>query len=264
MFFSDEDIHVELLGVFKLKRGSYRHNSAPKRYYDGLSIRVDGNATFRQGERVLQLQPGDLLYCPQKTQYVQQTDGETVIVIHFVRYSRHIYTDMEKLTPDNREQVEQLMRHMYDTWSQKKPGYQYACTAYFYELLYLLYQQRHKTALQEGSPIEERLSVAVDYIHKHYKQDRVPVSELARISAVSETYFRQLFKKIYGVSPCRYVTNLRLEFAFQLLQSRLYTVAEVSEKSGFHDVKYFERVFKERYHITPAQCKKQTPETIFV
>ena len=253
---------MELLGVFKLKRGTYRHNSVPKRYYDGLSIRLDGSAVFYHGEKEIALKAGDLVYCPQHAQYVQKTEGETIIVVHFIRYSRHRYTEMEKLTLDNYEQVQQLMCKMYDLWSQKKPGYQHACTACFYELLYLIHQQQHENTLQSASP-SERLSEAVDYIHKHYKQDRVPISELARISAVSETYFRQLFKKVYGVSPCHYVTGLRMEYAFQLLRSRLYTVAEVSEKAGFHDVKYFERVFKKRYQMTPAQCKKQTPESIF-
>ncbi len=260
MFCLDDNTSVELLGVFKLKRGSYRHSSTPKRYYDGMSIRLCGSATFRQGNRTLQVQPGDLLYCPQHAQYIQQTDGETLIVLHFIRYSAHTYTDMQKITLENRAEIERLMVTMYDLWSQKKPGYKCACMASLYHLLYLVQQERHESTLQSASP-PERLSAAIDYLHKHYKQDKVSVAELAKLSAVSETYFRQLFKKIYGVSPCRYVTKLRLELAFQLLQSRLYTVAEVSEKAGFRDVKYFERVFKKQYGFTPAYCKRQIPES---
>ena len=208
----------------------------------------------------MQVQPGDLLYCPQHAQYTQPTDGETLIVLHFIRYSAHTYTDMQKITLENRAEIERLMVTMYDLWSQKKPGYKCACMASLYHLLYLVQQERHESTLQSASP-PERLSAAIDYLHKHYKQDKVSVAELAKLSAVSETYFRQLFKKIYGVSPCRYVTKLRLELAFQLLQSRLYTVAEVSEKAGFRDVKYFERVFKKQYGFTPAYCKRQIPES---
>ena len=51
MFCLDDNTSVELLGVFKLKRGSYRHSSTPKRYYDGMCMRLCGSATFRQGNR---------------------------------------------------------------------------------------------------------------------------------------------------------------------------------------------------------------------
>lgn len=262
MFCFDEDTTVELLGVFKIKRDTYRHNSFAERHYDGLSIRLDGCATFRQGKQTLDLQAGDMLYCPPRAQYVQQTDGETVIVVHFICYSRHVDTELEKITPENVAEVQSLMLTMYDLWNRKQPGYQYAATACMYQLMYLIRQQHHEQALQTVGPTD-RLAAAVDYIHKHYKQDKVSVTQLAKLSALSETYFRQLFRQLYGVSPCRYITNLRLELALQLLRSQLYTVSEVSEKVGFRDVKYFERVFKQHYHMTPAVCKKQIPETVF-
>ena len=258
MFFSDQGTNVELLGVFKLKRGTYRHKSSGTRYYDGLSMRLNGSTTFRHKARTFKVEPGDLVYCPSQAQYSQETDGETVIAVHFIRYSHHVYTEMETITLENADEIERLMRAMYDLWSQKKIGYQYACTACLYQLLYLVQQQQEVCVLQAAN-LSERLSVAIDYIHKHYKQDKVSVTELAKLSAMSETYFRRLFRQVYGVSPCRYITNLRLELALQLLQSQLYTVAEVSEKVGFRDVKYFERVFKEHYCMTPAACRKQMP-----
>ena len=51
----------------------------------------------------------------------------------------------------------------------------------------------------------------------------------------------------------QYVIKLRLEYASQLLLSKLYTVKEVSEKSGFTDAKYFSRIFKEKYDMTPKK-----------
>ncbi len=262
MFCYDDNTTVELLGIFKIKRDTYRHSSFAERHYDGLSMRLDGCATFHTGTRTLRVQPGDVLYCPPQAQYVQETDGETVIVVHFICYSHHVGTDLEKITPENVAEIQKLMLTMYDLWSRKQPGYQYAATSCLYQLMYHIRQQRHEQALQTIGPTD-RLAAAMDYLHKHYKQDKVSVAQLAKLSALSETYFRQLFRQVYGVSPCRYITNLRLELALQLLRSQLYTVSEVSEKVGFHDVKYFERVFKQHYHTTPAACKKQIPETVF-
>ena len=81
--------------------------------------------------------------------------------------------------------------------------------------------------------------------------------ELADMCSVSSTYFRKMFKKIHGVSPSQYIINLMLEFASHLLSSNLYTVAEVSHKSGFNDTKYFSKLFKRYYGITPTQAKRK-------
>ena len=93
----------------------------------------------------------------------------------------------------------------------------------------------------------------MNYIHKNYKKAEFSVSKLADMLSVSETYFRRIFKRIYHISPVQYVIKLRLEYASQLLLSKLYTVKEVSYKSGFTDVKYFSRVFKEKFNMTPKK-----------
>ena len=92
--------------------------------------------------------------------------------------------------------------------------------------------------------------------------EQISVSSLARMCAVSETYFRKQFKKMYSQSPSQYIINLRLECASQLLGSGLYTVAETAEKSGFNDAKYFCRLFKKRYHYTPKEFRQITLEKI--
>lgn len=102
----------------------------------------------------------------------------------------------------------------------------------------------------------------MDYIHKHYKNEHISIKFLADLSAVSETYFRQQFKAIYQISPNRYITNLKMEYAAQMLQSRLYTVTEVSEHTGYSSVKYFERVFKQHYGCTPSEYMRINPEQL--
>ena len=77
MFYEDEDTTIELLGVFKLKRDTFRHKSFAKRHYDSLGIRLDGEGVFRQGGRTLHVQPGDLLYCPQRSEYTLINDCDT-------------------------------------------------------------------------------------------------------------------------------------------------------------------------------------------
>ena len=46
MFFGENELNIELLGVFKIKRNNFNHKSFDNREYDSLSIRTSGNAKF--------------------------------------------------------------------------------------------------------------------------------------------------------------------------------------------------------------------------
>ena len=252
MFFSENELLLELLGVFKIERKKSYLDSVNDRSYDSLSIRLSGAGTFCTTDKTYTVKRGDLLYLPQNAHYRHSTSGETIIAIHFINYSYNKKNTIEILTINHYTEAENLVQNMYHIWNEKKQGYQYLCLSILYQLLYLLNQQAHNDYIQSVNP-NEKIKAAIDYIHTHFRSEQISISKLARLSAVSETYFRKLFQKIYSVPPSQYIICLRLEYASQLLQSKLYTVSEVSEKAGFNDTKYFSKLFKRHYHKSPSK-----------
>lgn len=117
----------------------------------------------------------------------------------------------------------------------------------------------HERKINAYSPNSD-IKKAADYIHSHFRSEQIEIAHLAEMCSVSETYFRKLFKLHYGVSPKRYIIGLQLETAAQLLQSQLYSVTDVCERSGFVDSKYFAKPFKSRYGCSPKQYQKRLPE----
>ena len=75
-------------------------------------------------------------------------------------------------------------------------------------------------------------------------------------SNVSETYFRQLFRSIYGASPKQYIQDRRLAHAYTILESDDYAnIHAVAAIVGYDDPLYFSRVFKRKYGISPSFLK---------
>jgi Signal transduction histidine kinase len=65
-----------------------------------------------------------------------------------------------------------------------------------------------------------------------------------------------LYKKIKSLtdqSPTDFIKVVRLNYALELLQTRKYTVTEVSEMCGFASVSYFSTVFKKHYGKSPTE-----------
>lgn len=257
MFFQKNDISADLLGVFKIQRGVFSHRGFEGRAYDTLSLRLSGASEFKSDHTDLHVKSGDILYIPRNAQYQQSTTAETVIAVHFINNSSKNETQLEVLTLEDAAYVTDLFTQLYDVWKEKKQGHQYLCVSLFYKLLHFLHCQQ-VAQFTNRTMGEDKLDVALDFIHKNYRKESISISHLAKLCAVSETYFRKLFKKQHNVSPQQYIMNLKLEFAFHLLGSNLYTVSEVSQKSGFQDPKYFSRIFKQYYGYTPHEVQNKS------
>ncbi len=250
MLFNEGAATVELLGVFKIHRKKYFNTRSYARSHDTLSIRLSGKGDFKTQKGEFSVCRGDLLYIPKNVEYQQSSEDETLIAIHFINYSPYSGGEVEVISLDDTEYVENIAREMYDTWKGLKVGYQYKCASLLYELLYHLRCREHNNAAGALSK-ESKIQKALDLIHSSYRKEQIDISSLAGSCALSEAYFRKLFKKIHGVSPIQYVINLKLDFASHLLQSGLYTVGEAATRAGFSDPKYFSRLFKTRFSVSP-------------
>ena len=70
---------------------------------------------------------------------------------------------------------------------------------------------------------------------------------------LSPSRLRQLFKQETGTSLMRYLRNLRMERAKELLETTLLTVKKVAARSGISSVSHFVRDFQTAYGHTPTQ-----------
>jgi AraC family transcriptional regulator len=98
---------------------------------------------------------------------------------------------------------------------------------------------------------KNRLNSVIEQIHLRYPYP-VTVDELAETAGLSPSHFRRLFKEEVGMSPGRYLLQVRLEQAKRLLAAGEHTVTETAIATGFNSASYLSRCFKSEYAETPA------------
>ena len=69
---------------------------------------------------------------------------------------------------------------------------------------------------------------------------------------ILERYLKKLFIKKLGVSPIKYIIQLKINHACDLLHSKRCSITQVSELCGYDNVYYFSRQFKEYTGTSPA------------
>lgn len=85
----------------------------------------------------------------------------------------------------------------------------------------------------------------------------ITLDTLAEQVHFNKTYFVKRFKSLWGVSPMKYVGNIRLEHARELLIFSHLSISDIALRTGFNTAHYFSRKFKEQYGISPQSYRAQ-------
>lgn len=98
-----------------------------------------------------------------------------------------------------------------------------------------------------------KIAPAVEYMVENYDKSGVKISNrtLAALCGCSEVYFRKLFTEIYGCSPIRYATGLRISKAKEILSSDYGRVGDVAQMLGYGSIYEFTRAFKAYTGLSP-------------
>ena len=150
------------------------------------------------------------------------------------------------------------INHLYD---EAIPGYELAVKAMLLQVCFLLIQYSNRIETPDSGTPSDMLKKVLDCIELNYSEVII-VSELADICNFSDYHFMRFFKKYMNMTCIEYINNLRLEKAVELFEKGNTSILDVSLSVGFHNLSYFHRAFKKKYHMTPLsfinEIKHQT------
>ena len=96
----------------------------------------------------------------------------------------------------------------------------------------------------------------VNMIKERLHDSELNVCMLCEELDISRTTLTRLFKEETGVSPGRYILNLRLHKATAQLRGTNLAVSDIAHKCGFSDLRSFCRFIKRATGEAPLQLRK--------
>lgn len=114
-----------------------------------------------------------------------------------------------------------------------------------------IYQNINKKKLHNNSVY---ITNAARYIENNYSND-ISLGSIASVVSLSPNYFQTVFKKIYGVSPLKYLINTRINNAKHLLLTTELSITDIAFACGFNSQPYFNYVFKHEIGLTPLNFR---------
>ncbi len=103
----------------------------------------------------------------------------------------------------------------------------------------------------------------ISYIKNHIDENysmKMNLNLLAGSCGYSYSALRHKFKALYGYSPQNYLVKVRLENAYELLQTGEFNCTEVCYRCGFSNSSQFTRMFKQKYGVSPKEIIRRSGE----
>ena len=119
-----------------------------------------------------------------------------------------------------------------------------------FALLIRRYGQRRADAPQ-AAPRDGDIRRALDFLHESFVQ-RVTVDQIAGASGLSNYHFMRTFRAKTGLPAHRYVTQLRLKRAKELLAQGVGAAAAATD-AGFFDQSHLINRFRDHFGVTPKE-----------
>lgn len=120
--------------------------------------------------------------------------------------------------------------------------------------LVLLMAEEHLFSLSHAKSTSSLQKELLSYIQQNYCF-RISLRDLSRHFHMSEKYISRYFREHFQLTLSQYITYLRLSHAKHLLETTSLSITETALQSGFPNVSYFIRTFKNTFHVPPLQYR---------
>jgi len=200
---------------------------------------------------------GDILYIPKSSTYMSESKSELLDHTCILFDCAYVPDNNIKLNyfhvPDFPDKYVQLFKNIQSTFWSTAFGSKLKSKMLIYDLLRNLYREQYMPG--NMSKYYNGLEPALKYINEKYTSEDLNISYLAELCNITTTHFARAFKAIYGITPVKYINNLRMEKAVALLTHTSLSITEISEQTGFSDTSYFSKAFKKIHGVSPLNYK---------
>ncbi len=236
-----------------------------------------GSGAIEIDQKVYETSTGNLYLIPKNTMHGIYCDKDlTTIDIKFTcsQSSTETLNNLTHCINDLCLHDDNIIRGILSEAITGEPFFEEMINVRFTELMIRILKKKASVNVNSHSFSFEELSVRdehtkhdlgriLDYIEEHIEEP-ICINDLAHLLGYSESYFCTIFKKVYGISPNKYINQAKINKAKDLMISSKLNITEIAEVLGYEHIHYFSRLFKKITTASPQHYIKKLNEDIVV
>ncbi len=227
-----------------------------KMSHNALIIRRSGKTVYWVGDKRFTADQSNIVFLATGDEYsMEVVEKGDCVVIEF-----DICANSEKPASgeyffDNSKEIISTAKSVLQYFTLKGPSYETKCLSELYSIITqvsTLDSYTHTLAGKYGL-----IHRSVKYIENNYRNPDLYTPELAEMSGIGETYYRNIFISVFKVAPAKYIQQYRIGKAKELLISTDNNIEQIATAVGFANSSYFCKVFKSIVGMTPLEYSEK-------
>lgn len=209
---------------------------------------TQGSGTVEIDGTLVGFETGDIFFLPPGSVHSDHADDGFKNIHYEFEDVSFPYQSWIKFRDTEAGDFLSVITRLYNEYQLKRRNYTEIVDSLHDVLLHYL------TAFSDEVPHHPCVDMAVNQIVTNFSDPFYDLSQTMTSIHMNPDYFRKLFKKEMGVSPLKYLTQIRVSHAKRLLRLRQrsgMSIQEIAWLSGFQDSLYFSRVFKKTTGVSP-------------
>lgn len=157
--------------------------------------------------------------------------------------------------------LSQLLLAMVEESTARQAGFEQLCDSLFQVLLvYILRMGGQSLLLREADdPVRsherQRMIWVKQYLDEHLQQD-ISLADLEPFINLNRYTIIRYFKQAFGVTPMRYLMEIRFNEACFYLETSDTSIRQIAELCGFHSSNYFTQIFEKHKGMSPSAYRR--------
>lgn len=224
-------------------------------------INVNRSVNFKYGG-------GDFMLLPPRSDVFMTIDSKTTALVFELSdslvkevsenicndydFNYDLLTQDQILCTQKNPELGDVLGKIQNTLVQGDKSQKYILDLYAQEMVYNLIRikgVRQLLNLETDNPVNRAIKLM-----KEQCMFPVSIQDIASSFGMSEANFCHYFKKITGISPKEYLTNIKMEKARELIAHT--SVTEAALDLGYENISHFISQFKNKFGQTPKQYQK--------
>jgi AraC-like DNA-binding protein len=261
---NDYDFHISSIGHINEREPDpqWKFDRLVNHEYYVIAYCKDGEAIYKIGGNEIRVKKGDLLFFPKGLVRSAISDPDDPWAFYSVSFDIHFDNGKSRELFDGfghiaRNPYLHKLPSLFDeinlVWTGKQNGYTIKCKSIIMDILYAIIKEQDRKG--HGTAHYNAIERTNQIILSNYK-DHFSIDDLAKLSGLSPSHFRLLYKKITGMTAVQFQNHIRINKAKDLLLSGECNVTEAALSVGFQDIYYFSRLFKKLTGEPPSDYLK--------
>lgn len=175
--------------------------------------------------------------------------------------------EMIRTLKDKGTEAEYVMISAYDSFSNvreffQQSGFDYILKPVKNEDIRMVLEELNVRLSKKNPRKEENIGTSIEfdtlvaYVRENFTGN-ITLDLLSKEFGFAKNYICGLFQKTYNKSLNRFLTELRMDYARNLLIKEKKMIKEVALMCGYTDYHHFFKVFKKYYGISPKEMQEE-------